>query len=112
MVDDEPGFRALLSMELTKRGHRVVTAENGRDALEQCRRNEFQLVISDVKMPKMGGLEFLEALKKDSPSTEFIITTGYGTVETAVAAMKKGAYDFIQKPYNLPELLALVEKAL
>ncbi|HMU95651.1 MAG TPA: response regulator [Elusimicrobiota bacterium] len=112
VVDDEPGFRALLSMELTKRGHRVVTAENGRDALEQCRRNEFQLVISDVKMPKMGGLEFLEALKKDSPSTEFIITTGYGTVETAVAAMKKGAYDFIQKPYNLPELLALVEKAL
>ncbi|MBL0349871.1 MAG: response regulator [Elusimicrobia bacterium] len=112
VVDDEPGFRALLSLELSKRGHRVTTAENGLEALEQCRRNEFQLVISDVKMPKMGGLEFLEALKRDSPATEFIITTGYGTVETAVAAMKKGAYDFIQKPYNLPELLALVEKAL
>ncbi|MCB4756609.1 MAG: response regulator [Elusimicrobia bacterium] len=112
VIDDEPGFRVLLQQELSKRGYQVTTAVNGEDALEKVRQGKFQLAISDVKMPKMGGLEFLEALKKDNPQIEVIMATGFGTIETAVTAMKRGAYDFVQKPFNLEEILALIEKAL
>lgn len=112
IIDDEPGFRALLSHELGKMGYHVVTACDGQDALEKARNGSFDLAISDVKMPKIGGIEFLETIKKENPEIEVIMATGFGTIETAVSAMKKGAYDFVQKPFNLPEVFALIEKAL
>ncbi|MBI5202609.1 MAG: response regulator [Elusimicrobia bacterium] len=112
VVDDEPGIRDLLSSELGAHGHRIATANTGAEALEQVSRGGFQLVISDVRMPRMGGLELLAAIKKRDPAIEVIISTGFGTVETAVRAMKDGAYDFIQKPFNVDELTMLVEKAL
>lgn len=112
VIDDEAGFRALLTHELGKKGYEVATANNGEEALQKVRQGKFDLAISDVKMPKLGGLEFLEAIKKENPNIEVIMATGFGTIETAVNAMKKGAYDFVQKPFNLPEIFVLVEKAL
>lgn len=112
VVDDELGFRALLTHELEKRGYKVTTANNGEEALQKARQGKFDLAISDMKMPKLSGVEFLEAIKKEIPDIEVILATGFGTIETAVDAMKKGAYDFVQKPFNLPEVFVLVEKAL
>lgn len=112
VVDDEPGIRDLLSYELGSRGYKAATAVNGEDALEKIKKEKFHLVISDVKMPRMGGLEMLEAVKKLDPGIEVIMSTGYGTIETAVTAMKMGAYDFVQKPFDLDEIFAAIEKAL
>jgi two-component system, NtrC family, sensor kinase len=112
VVDDEPGFRALLSFELRKKGYDVTVASDGEEALKIIRKGNFALAISDMKMPKMGGLEFLIAVKTEYPQMEVIMATGFGTIETAVTAMKEGAYDFVQKPFNLPEVMMLVERAL
>ena len=112
VVDDEPGIRDLLSYELCFHDYQVVTAVNGEEALEKVRKEKFDLVISDIKMPRMGGIEMLDAIKKINPDIEVIMSTGYGTIETAVNAMKMGAYDFVQKPFNLDEIFAIIEKAL
>lgn len=112
VVDDEKGFRDLLSYELSAHGYRVVTAVNGKHALSRMRESKFQLVICDIKMPKLGGIETLEAIKKMDPDVEVIMATGYGALETAVAAMKNGACDYLGKPINLDELLAVIHKAL
>jgi len=112
VVDDELGIRDLLSSELSSHNFSVRTASNGEEAVEMVKREKFHLIISDVKMPRMDGLSMLEAVKNIDPDVEIIMSTGYGTIETAVSAMKKGAYDFVQKPFNLEEILALVDKAL
>jgi len=112
VIDDEAGIRDLLSQELKLSGHEVVSAANGTQALEQVRAGPFQLALCDINMPDMSGLEVLEAIHQLQPEMEVLMMTGYGTVETAVSAMKKGAYDFIQKPFDLGELLALVDKCL
>ncbi len=112
VVDDEQGLRDLLSYELGIQGYQVVTAGDGMEALEKVRQFKFDMVITDLKMPKMGGMETLEEIKKIDPNIEIIMATGFGTIEVAVDSMKKGAYDFIQKPYNIDEISALIEKAL
>jgi signal transduction histidine kinase len=112
VIDDESGIRDLLSQELSLEGHKVVVACNGKEALEQIRSGQFQLALCDINMPDMSGLEVLEAIRQVQPEMEVLMMTGYGTVETAVSAMKKGAYDFIQKPFDLGEMLALVDKCL
>lgn len=112
VIDDEEGMRALLSHELGLQGYRVVASGDGEKALQEMRRTRFDLVISDIRMPKLGGLETLDEIKRISPETEVIIMTGYASIEAAVQAMKKGAYDFIQKPFNLEEISALAEKAI
>ncbi|MHB9155407.1 MAG: response regulator [Endomicrobiales bacterium] len=112
VVDDEQGIRDMLRSELSAMGYSVETAPNGENALEKIEQSKFDIVISDIKMPKFDGLQVLEAVKKTSPETEVIMITGYATVENSVQAMKNGAYDFLQKPFNLEELGALIEKAL
>ncbi|HAF95329.1 MAG TPA: hypothetical protein DER10_00205 [Elusimicrobia bacterium] len=112
VVDDDPEIQDLLTNELCSRGYKVVTAYNGEEALEKFKKGKFSLVISDIKMPRLGGLGLLAAIKKINPEVEVIMSTGYATIETAVSAMKKGAYDFVQKPFNLEEIFAIIEKAL
>jgi signal transduction histidine kinase/DNA-binding response OmpR family regulator len=112
IIDDEPGIRSLLSYELGLQGYSVSTATNGEEGVDLIKKDKFNLVISDIKMPKMDGLQVLEAVKNINPDIEVIMITGFGTIGTAVNAIKKGAYDFIQKPFNLDELLTLVDKAL
>ncbi|MBI5201542.1 MAG: response regulator [Elusimicrobia bacterium] len=112
VVDDERGIRDLLCCELGDRGFEVVSAEDGEQALRKAAEGNFQLAISDVRMPKRDGLETLKALKEADPHIEVILATGHGTMEAAITAMRKGAYDFVLKPFDIEELSLLVEKAL
>jgi DNA-binding NtrC family response regulator len=112
IVDDEDVIRELLVSKFSKLGYETVSAVNGEDALAKLNTEEVQVVITDMKMPKLGGLDVLKAVKEKSPKSEVIIITGHATVEDALNAMKGGAYDFIQKPFNIDELTALVEKAI
>jgi DNA-binding NtrC family response regulator/signal transduction histidine kinase len=112
VIDDEQGVRNLLSYELNMHGYEVVTAQNGLEGVEKIKKEKFDLVISDIKMPKLDGVETLKKIKKIDPCIEVIMATGFGTVETAVESMKAGAYDYISKPFNLEEVSLLIEKAL
>lgn len=112
VVDDDPAIRDVLARGLGNAGYQVTVAQDGRQALSRLRERDFQVVISDVKMPNLEGLETLAAIKKINPDVEVIMVTGQASVCDAVNAMKLGAYDFIQKPLELDVILALVEKAL
>ena len=112
VVDDELGMRDLLKLILEMEGYQVVTAVDGQEAFEWVEKEKFQLVITDMMMPRMDGLTLLEAIKKRDLYLEVIVTTGFGQVDNAVNAMKKGAYDFIQKPYSTDQIVAVIEKAL
>lgn len=112
VVDDDPGFRDMLQWYLSEHGFNVQAAQNGTEALEMSKSRKFSLVITDVTMPKLNGLELLGKLKQELNDTAVILATGFGTVETAVYAMKKGASDFILKPFNLKVLGKAVQSAL
>ena len=111
VIDDEKGIRDLLIDELSSEGYKVDTAENGKEGIARIRDSRYDIVITDIKMPRMDGLEVLKVIERVSPDTEVILVTGYATIESAVQAMKEGAYDFIEKPFNLEELSALIDKA-
>ncbi len=112
VVDDEIELCRALSKLLRRNGYHVLTASNGEEGLKVLRQEEVHLVLSDLQMPRMGGLELLKTAKVISPSTEFVIITGHGTIEMAVGAMKNGAYDFIEKPFSTTTALNVVGKAL
>jgi DNA-binding NtrC family response regulator len=112
VVDDEPELSRALSKLLGRNGYHVLTAGNGEEGLAILRREEIHLVLSDLQMPKMGGLDLLKAAQVVAPNTEFVIITGHGTIETAVDAMRAGAYDFIEKPFSITTTLKVVRKAL
>ncbi len=105
MVDDEPAQRELVGGFLRKQGFEVAEAPDGRTALERFRKEPFDLLLTDQKMPGLSGLELLEAARAVTPAVAVIIMTAYGTIETAVAAIKGGAADYLTKPLNLDELL-------
>lgn len=100
VVDDEPSMRAALSETARRMGHEVKTALDGVDAIEQIERLKPWLVLTDLKMPRLGGLDLIKEIKLKSPATLVILMTAYGTVETAVEAMKCGANDYILKPFS------------
>ena len=112
VADDEPGILDLLKWELGNGGHDVTTASNGAEAVEHVRRAEFDVVISDVRMPCMSGLEVLKATKENSPDTEVVVATGYAELEAAVECVRGGAFDFLQKPFDTNDLLMTVSRAL
>ncbi len=112
VVDDEIELCRALSKLLRRNGYHVLTASNGEEGLMVLRQEEVHLVLSDLQMPRMGGLELLKTAKVISPATEFVIITGHGTIEMAVGAMKNGAYDFIEKPFSTTTTLNVVGKAL
>src|SRR5918911_1460510 len=112
IVDDEPGMRQLLSHVFGRAGHAVRAAENGAKALELLRREPADLIVSDVKMPDMDGIELLRRLREFLPDAAVVLMTAFATVETAREAFKLGADDFIQKPFDVDELKLIVEKAL
>ncbi|MEW6442888.1 MAG: HD domain-containing phosphohydrolase [bacterium] len=112
VVDDEPIIRDVLTDLLTSQGYVVDTAENGAVALEKLQAKRYNLVISDLKMPVMGGADLLAALVDRQIKAMVIIMTAYATVETAIQTMKNGAYDYIMKPFKIDELLMVVERAL
>jgi two-component system, NtrC family, response regulator HydG len=112
LVDDHKPFRDSLAKILGGEGFRVFPASDGEEALNILRKESIHLVLTDLKMPKMDGVELLKVAKTIRPEIEVILITGYGTVDTAVTAMKDGAFDFIQKPFKPREILKLVRKAV
>ncbi len=110
VVEDDPILRRFVRDALSRKDFNVHTAENGETAVEELRKKHFHLVISDLKMQKMDGIELLGHIKRDFPSTEVIIMTAYGSVSTAVEAMKRGAFDYITKPIELDELDLVVDR--
>ena len=111
VVDDEEMMRNLLTKILTREGYQVTTAENGQTALEHLQQQTFNLVISDMKMPKMNGFELLKAVKKDYPDTGVIIMTAYGDTYTVKDALLLGADEYITKPFKSYEISLIVERA-
>ncbi len=112
IVDDEQGMRQLLSLVFGRAGHMVRAAENGRRALVLLQEQPADLIVSDIRMPDMGGIELLRAARELSPDVAVVMMTAFATVETAREAFKLGADDFIQKPFDVDELKLIVEKAL
>jgi len=112
VVDDEKNIRTGLGKAIELDGHNVVLAEDGQQALELVEQEEIDLIICDLKMPRMTGEELLRRVVQSYPTLPVIILTGHGTIESAVQAMRDGAYDFLTKPVNLDRLSLLVKRAL
>ncbi|HYO97920.1 MAG TPA: HD domain-containing phosphohydrolase [Polyangiaceae bacterium] len=112
VVDDEKFIRDIIADFLSMEGYIVRTAEDGGSALSELERARYDLVISDLKMPNMGGLDLLKEVTRTHPDTVTVIMTGFGTVETAIDAMKRGAYDYILKPFKAEEVVHIVQRGL
>jgi DNA-binding NtrC family response regulator len=111
VVDDEEDFVEMLSLRLNEAGENVSTAYNGRECLEALEKNDMDVVILDIKMPGMDGIEVLGEIKKRFPLVEVILLTGHGSAETAVEGMKLGAYDYLMKPADFKDLTAKLDGA-
>lgn len=107
--DEDITLKHLLNA-LQKEGYQAVGTQNGSDALQQIEKDHFDLLIADIRMPGMTGIELLEKIKERQLESEVIIVTGFGSIGSVVDAMKKGAYDYVTKPFNLDELLLKVKK--
>jgi len=112
IVDDEAPQRGILSGFLKKKGYNVQESDNGADAMEIVKDETIDLVLSDLRMPKMDGMELLKQVKEVNPLIEVMVSTAYGTIESAVEAMQVGAFNYIQKPVDLANLEIQVERAL
>ncbi len=112
VVDDEKVIREILSDFLSMEGYIVSAVEDGAAALTQLRLRPFDLVPSDLKMPNLGGLELLERIAAENINVLTVIMSGFGTVETAIEAMKKGAYDYLLKPFKVEEVIHVVQRGL
>lgn len=111
IVDDEEPVRRLLAKELSRKGYRTEVASDGKEALEKLKGNYFEIMLLDIVMPGMDGISLLKKMKGDPYAPASIILTGRATVDTAVQAMKNGAYDYITKPYKLEELNIIIGRA-
>jgi len=112
VADDDAEMRAALQLTLKKGGHDAVMAKDGQEALEMLSRERFDLLVTDLRMPRLGGIELLERLEAAAPHTPALVITAHGTVDTAVESMKRGAVDFLQKPFGPDLLLAKIAQAL
>ena len=108
VVDDEESIRNIVSEVLNEAGYEVTCASNGEEALETFRRNPFSLVLADIKMDGMSGIQLLEEIKKIQPDTQVVIMTSYVSMDTALSAMRSGAYDYVIKPFEDLELISAV----
>ncbi|MBL8843569.1 MAG: sigma-54-dependent Fis family transcriptional regulator [Planctomycetes bacterium] len=112
VVDDEEAIRSGLAEILTEEGYEVEQAGDGQTALARIREEVFDLVCTDVRMPRMDGLELVERVKQESPETELIVITGFASLQSAVDAVKRGAEDYLSKPFDLDEVRLTVKRAL
>lgn len=111
LVDDEKDFVEMLSLRLQETGEKVFSAYSGKACLEILEDTDMDVVILDIKMPGMDGMETLKEIKKRFPLVEVIMLTGHGSAETAVAGMKLGAFDYLMKPAEFDDLSAKLENA-
>jgi len=112
VVDDELSMREVLEMMLNKEGYQVTCAENGRNAIGLLEKNQYDLMLCDIRLGDISGLDVLQASKKCNPDTVVILISAYASTETAVEAMNAGAYDYVPKPFDKDELMQTVAKAL
>jgi DNA-binding NtrC family response regulator len=112
VVDDEPEMRALLCDVLQAQGYRVMLAQNAQEALQRLGEHEYSVVLTDLRMKGMQGIALLAEVKRECPDVNVILMTAFGSVETAIQAMKQGAYDYLMKPVKTEDLLRVVERAL
>src|SRR5438445_3983790 len=112
VVDDERVIREILAEFLALEGFSVHTVEDGEKALTELRLHPYDLLITDLKMPRLSGLQLLEKIETERLGVLTVLMTGFGTVETAIEAMKKGAYDYLLKPFKVEEVIHVVERAL
>lgn len=112
IVDDEKSIRNSLRDVLEYEGHTIIEAENGMEALALVKKTELDLILCDIKMPKMDGIDFLDMALEAKPESVIIMISGHGTIETAVEAIKKGAYDYLPKPLDLNRLLVITKNGL
>ncbi|HZS11744.1 MAG TPA: sigma-54 dependent transcriptional regulator [Nitrospirales bacterium] len=112
IVDDEHSMRDVLSIMLKRAGYGVITAADGEEAIAQIGKEIFDLVITDLKMPKAGGMEVLKTVKEVSPDTVVLVITAFASTDSAVEAMKRGAYDYLTKPFQIDEVQLIIRNAL
>jgi two-component system, NtrC family, response regulator PilR len=112
VVDDDQGMREFLEIMLSREGYSVIAVENAQKALNLCSTERFNLVITDLKMPKLDGIEFLKRIKDIDPGMTVILITAFASAETALSAMKEGAYDYIEKDFDIDDLIKIIRKAL
>src|SRR3954467_7568899 len=111
VVDDEANLRKVLGAMLRREGYEVTLAQDGEVGLNELKRNGADIVVTDLVMPKIGGMELLKAVHELSPDVPVIIVTAHGTVDSAVEAIKLGAFDYITKPFAHAELSQVIKKA-
>ena len=111
VVDDEANLRKVLSAMLRREGFDVLTAADGAEALDLLARHPVEVVLTDLKMPHLDGMALLERVNRDYPGTPVVMLTAHGTVDTAVTAMKLGAFDYLTKPFDKEELQVITNKA-
>ncbi len=112
VVDDETSMCEFMKIMLAKEGYEVDTEQDGRHAVRMFDANPYDMVIADLMMPAMSGLDFLDRIKEDSPDTPFLVMTAFASVETAIEALKKGASDYITKPFKIDEIKLTIQKTL
>ena len=111
-VDDDQQILEIVSAYLSRFGYHVDTINSGTAALEKLQQKDYAVVFTDLIMPEISGLDLLKSIKRSNPSTEVVIVTGYGTIESAIEALKLGGYDYLQKPINFERLKILIERIL
>ena len=112
VVDDEDSLRTVLSTELASEGYDVETAADGDDAITEMDKKVFDLILLDIKMPRMNGFEVLKHVKEKHPRTKVIMLTGFADLKNAIESKKLGAEDFVSKPYDLVDLLTTIERVM
>src|SRR5438552_1067041 len=112
LIEDDPGIVMTLRRVLKEEGHEVLVEKRGDSGLAAAREDSFDIVITDMKLPGLNGLDLVRELHAAKPRLPIILMTAHGTTETAIQATQSGAYDYLLKPFEVPELIALVEKAV
>src|ERR1017187_7070118 len=112
VVDDDESLRRVTEVQLQQGGYHILTAACGREALELLQKGPVELVVTDLKMPGMSGLDLLKRIRADYPEIVVIMVTAFGTIETAVAAMRAGAYDYVTKPVHIDALKLTLGRAM
>lgn len=112
VVDDEDALRSVLSSELVNEGYEVRTAADGDEAIAEIAKTPFDLVLLDIKMPRVNGFEVLKHIRESKTATKVVMLTGFADLKNAIESKKLGADDFVSKPYDLVDLLTTIERVL
>jgi len=112
VVDDEDALRTVLSSELTNEGYEVQSASDGDEAISELQKAAFDLVLLDIKMPRLNGFEVLKFIKEHHATSKVVMLTGFADLKNAIESKKLGADDFVSKPYDLVDLLTTIERVL